>query len=220
VTELPTPGPGTALLLDAAGTLLRPRQPIAETYAAVAARHGVVITAEQIRPRFGPIMRQATPLRAATADWREFWAAVVTHCTGSDDVELLEELLAWFRRPAAWRVAAGAERCVSLARATGMKVGLVSNWDEHLRPLLAALEIADWFDTIVVSAEIQIEKPDPRMFALACARLGVAPFSTVHVGDDPHADIVGARAAGCQALLFGSDVADFDALAHRLGLVD
>lgn len=48
----------------------------------------------------------------------------------------------------------------------------------------------------ISACDIGIAKPAPAIFLHACERLGVAPEHVLHVGDDPHADIAGARAAG------------------------
>ena len=208
--------PNTALLLDAAGTLLHPTEPVAGTYARIASEHGVPVTAEQVAARFGTSMKRAAPLRRGAPDWRAFWQVVVHECTGSDDVALLDELIDHFRMPSAWRVADGARSCCERVRARGMKVAIISNWDHHLRPLLERLGVAAWVDAILVSAEEQFEKPDPRIFQRACARLGVESHAAVHVGNDPDDDLAGAKSAGCAALLLGRDIADFDALAQRL----
>jgi putative hydrolase of the HAD superfamily len=213
---MPIAGPNTALLLDAAGTLLHPAVPIAQTYARIALEHGVKVSPAEVGQRFPDIMKRAALLRRNSPDWRPYWQAVVEHCTGSDDPELLDALIQYFRAPRAWTVAAGAASCCMQVRARGMKVAIVSNWDHHLRPLLEEIGAATWLDTIVVSAEEQLEKPDPRMFLRACERLGVEPGAAVHVGDNPDDDIAGATAAGCAALLIGRDVATFDSLAHHL----
>lgn len=214
--QLPRAEPGTALLLDAAGTLLQPIEPVAETYAAYADAYGTPVSVAEVAKRLPVAMIEADPLRRGTADWRRYWAQVVARSTGSDDPELLDELIVHFAAPAAWRVAAGAETCCERVRAQGMKVMVVSNWDMHLRPLLAGLGVRQWIDGVVVSGEEGIDKPDPAMWERACARLGVAPNRAVHVGDDPFADRAGARAAGCAALLIDHDVASFDALAQLL----
>jgi REG-2-like HAD superfamily hydrolase len=216
--HIPIAGPGTALLLDAAGTLLHPAVPVAQTYARIAGEHGIAVTPAEVGQRFSGIMKRAAPLRHDSPDWRPFWQMVVEHCTGSDDPELLDALIQYFRLPASWTVAEGAASCCMQVRARGMKVAVVSNWDLHLRPLLVDLGASAWLDAIVVSAEQQLEKPDPRIFLRACERLGVEPGAAVHVGNDPDEDIAGATAAGCAALLLGRDVASFDALAcHLLG---
>lgn len=48
----------------------------------------------------------------------------------------------------------------------------------------------------VCARDSGVAKPDPRIFALAAERLGVAPEEILHVGDDPVLDVVGAREAG------------------------
>ncbi|PRP90779.1 (S)-2-haloacid dehalogenase 4A [Enhygromyxa salina] len=213
---IPIAGPDTALLLDAAGTLLHPAVPVPETYARLTAEHGREVTPTVVSERFGEIMKRAAPLRRDAPDWRPFWRVVVAHCTGSDDPALLDALIDHYRQAEAWTVAAGAAVCCERVRARGMKVVVVSNWDIHLRPLLTSLEVHAFIDAILVSAEERLEKPDPRMFSRACARVGVAPGAAVHVGDDPDDDVAGAEAAGCAALLFGRDVADFGELARVL----
>jgi len=48
----------------------------------------------------------------------------------------------------------------------------------------------------VSAAEVGVAKPAAAIFLHACERLGIAPEHVLHVGDDPHADVSGARAAG------------------------
>ncbi|MGH8860698.1 MAG: HAD family hydrolase [Jatrophihabitantaceae bacterium] len=82
----------------------------------------------------------------------------------------------------------------------GTPVALVSNigWDP--RPVLAAHGAAALLPVLVLSDERRVEKPDPAIFELACAELGVAPERTLMVGDN--ADTDGAAAAiGCRFVL-------------------
>ena len=48
----------------------------------------------------------------------------------------------------------------------------------------------------ICARDTGVAKPDPRIFATAAERLGVAPEEILHVGDDPVLDVVGARDAG------------------------
>lgn len=57
--------------------------------------------------------------------------------------------------------------------------------------------------------QVEAEKPNPTIFLKACELLGVKPEEVVHVGDDRRNDIWGARDAGCDAWLWGSDVYSF-----------
>ncbi|RIH84782.1 Pyrimidine 5'-nucleotidase YjjG [Calidithermus terrae] len=58
------------------------------------------------------------------------------------------------------------------------------------------------FEAVVVSGDpdVAIRKPDPRIFRLACERLGVPPHETLMIGDHLEADVQGAIAAGLQGL--------------------
>lgn len=60
-----------------------------------------------------------------------------------------------------------------------------------------------------VYSQVAAEKPNPIIFLKACELLGVKPEEAVHVGDDRRNDIWGARDAGCDAWLWGSDVRSF-----------
>lgn len=68
------------------------------------------------------------------------------------------------------------------------------------RDTLSALELEPFFTTVIISEEVGVEKPDPRIFALALAACGVAPAEAVHIGDDPLADVLGAQRAGLRAV--------------------
>ena len=59
----------------------------------------------------------------------------------------------------------------------------------------------EFFGTVVDSARVGYEKPDPRIFEHALRVSGAEPATTLHVGDLYDADILGARAAGIHAAL-------------------
>ena len=82
-----------------------------------------------------------------------------------------------------------------------MKVGIISNWDTRLEGILHGLGLGALIDTVVSSAVVGLHKPDPRIFELACARLGVEPGRCAHVGDHVYSDVLGARAAGLRPVL-------------------
>ncbi|MFA7665180.1 MAG: HAD family hydrolase [Burkholderiaceae bacterium] len=59
--------------------------------------------------------------------------------------------------------------------------------------------LARFFTASVSAHEIGFAKPDPRIFLAACKLTGIEPQQVLHLGDDPQADILGAREAGLQA---------------------
>jgi len=71
------------------------------------------------------------------------------------------------------------------------------------RAKIEALKLTSLIPTIVVSDEIggrSTWKPSPAPFLEACARLGTTPERAVYVGDNPHKDFLGARAAGLSSV--------------------
>jgi len=87
-------------------------------------------------------------------------------------------------------------------------VGLLT--DGPSRAQRSKLERLGWtalFDTVVVTGELEAGKPDPRAFRALTDGLGVPPEETVYVGDNPTADVRGAKRAGMLAVqvLDGAD---------------
>ena len=84
----------------------------------------------------------------------------------------------------------------------GYKTGIISNaWPELRHWLEVRWCIADTFDQIVISAEVGILKPDPRIYHLALNGLGVAPNEAIFI-DDFKENIVGALDIGMRAIRF------------------
>ena len=65
---------------------------------------------------------------------------------------------------------------------------------------LQRVGIGHHFVGALSASDIGVAKPDPRLFAEACGRLGHAPGQVLHVGDDLGMDILGATAAGMAAV--------------------
>ncbi|MBK3642595.1 HAD family hydrolase [Streptomyces sp. MBT33] len=100
-------------------------------------------------------------------------------------------------RPAAWAPYPDAAEVLYALCERGLGIGVVSNigWDP--RPVFEAHGLDRFVDTYVLSYEHGIQKPDPRLFALACEALEVEPHEALMVGDSREAD-GGAAALGCE----------------------
>jgi len=222
VTALGGPRPA-AVLLDAYGVILHLAEPVEVTYLRHAQAYGVRgLQLDSVRARWKAAWLAHQPAAGPryVGDGADFWRRVVAESTGCSDAALFARVFAHFSLPQAWVVADGAERFLCSAAACGYKLGLVSNFDTRLRPLLHELRLAQHFGALVVSAEEGVEKPDGRLFELAAARLNVPLAECLHVGDDEANDVQGARAAGARALHFGRDVASFAELQALLCAAD
>ncbi len=89
--------------------------------------------------------------------------------------------------------------------AAGIKVGVVTNAYQPmmLREVeMRGLGILDFFpDCRISAADVGYLKPHPEIFHTALRHVNTKPHETVFVGDDPHADIVGAQRIGMKAVL-------------------
>jgi FMN phosphatase YigB (HAD superfamily) len=89
-------------------------------------------------------------------------------------------------------------------RREGYRLGLVSNITLHgssVREDLDRLGLLDVFDAIILSSEIGVRKPHPRIYAAALVALDVPADRAIFVGDRLREDIGGPQAAGMRAIL-------------------
>lgn len=85
--------------------------------------------------------------------------------------------------------------------ATRYRLGVISNANGTVKKVFARIGIARFFEIIVDSAEVGIEKPDVRVFELALRDMNVRADDAAYVGDVFKVDVLGARAAGMRAVL-------------------
>ncbi len=79
--------------------------------------------------------------------------------------------------------------------------GLISNAWSDLRDYLVREKMVDAFDHIIISAEVGVAKPDPRIFRAALEKAGVSPDEAVFV-DDFYVNIEGCEKVGIKGIHF------------------
>ena len=91
----------------------------------------------------------------------------------------------------------GAVAAIEEFRNNGFKIGMVSNGKTPFQERnFKALGIAHLFDCVVVSEAVGLRKPEKEIFELACRMVNVKISASIFVGDNPEADIKGAKNAG------------------------
>ncbi|MCB9896499.1 MAG: HAD-IA family hydrolase [Planctomycetes bacterium] len=83
----------------------------------------------------------------------------------------------------------------------GVRLAVTSNWSDRLPGLLEDLQLAPYFETLVVSQLVGHAKPDVRIFHDLARRTACDPGLILHVGDQREDDLHGARRAGLAARL-------------------
>lgn len=193
-----------ALFVDAAGTLLRPREPVGVTYSRFARARGHEADPVEVDLRFRQAMKTSGRFRQI-GDGRVFWARVVSESVGVDDNRLFEDLYDWYADPKAWWVDTEALQVLGKIARQGVRLGIISNWDRRLRTLYQRFALERMFTVLICSAEHGVEKPDPWIFKIACRTAGVSPREAIHIGDDPEKDVAGANRAGLVGMLHDDD---------------
>lgn len=82
-----------------------------------------------------------------------------------------------------------------------IQTGLISNAWSDLRDYLRREKMIDAFDHIIISAEVGVAKPDPKIFQIALEKAGVSPSEAVFV-DDFYVNIEGCEKVGMQGIHF------------------
>ena len=83
----------------------------------------------------------------------------------------------------------------------GLLLGLISNIDRDITPLLAELGLPSFLQVVVTSQETGFNKPQPEIFQEALSRAGVPASEAIYVGDQYQIDIGGANKAGLKGVL-------------------
>jgi len=128
---------------------------------------------EQRRHRLRDIFRQSFKAKEADALFERY-------------LELYEE---------SWALFPDALPC--LDRLASSRLGIITNGNtRQQRQKLKALGIVDRFDTIIVSEDVGVSKPDPQIFIHACKTAGEKPSDCFYVGDKLEIDAQAASGAG------------------------
>lgn len=197
----------TTVLFDAGGTLVHADLRFIHRLLRQA---GITATPQVIR-RAECASRQAIDRRmeAAVADTDEtrrqpYFAALLEHLGIEQDqaAPLLQRIEVEHRQENLWRVMQpSTPQILQELRNRGFVLGVVSNSDGRIFSVLDRCGLARFFQVIVDSHEVGVEKPDPRIFQVALDKIKARPEQTVYVGDIYSIDVVGAKRAGIHPVL-------------------
>ncbi len=101
----------------------------------------------------------------------------------------------------------GAEELLHSLRRAGLRVRLLSNAQRlFTMPELEGLGLTPLFDSVSLSSDYGVKKPDPRFYQRVLAEFSIDPKTAVMVGNDGLCDILGAKAAGLSTVYLRSNL--------------
>jgi HAD superfamily hydrolase (TIGR01549 family) len=116
-------------------------------------------------------------------------------------VAYMEALEVWFSQPGVIRPYPEVEEILAFLRREAYQLGIVSNWSWDLRDRMEHAGLDGYFELVWASAYAGCNKPNPLIFEQALAQMGLEAGRALYVGDSYPHDVVGARAAGLDAVL-------------------
>jgi len=199
---------------DVGGTLLDPKPSVGHVYQQAGAPLGLEASADELDAAFRACWQVhlqtlgRKPMTMAKTEeenvdwWRQLVFRVFDRIGFDGDREaVFRAFFAAFESPEAWHVYEDTRPTLDALRRLGLPLGILSNWDHRLPPLLEAMGLTEYFDPILVSTFEAMEKPDPRFFELAVQRAKVPATDILYVGDHIDLDLDPARSVGMQAYL-------------------
>jgi putative hydrolase of the HAD superfamily len=201
-----------AVLFDAGETIVYPHPSFPELLARVVRQEGHDLDPAAIREKVHVVADIFTTAATDGELWstspersRRFWDRVYRRLLGELGVPfgdgLATRIYATFTDIENYRLFPDVVPTLDRLKAAGLRMGVVSNFEEWLERLLESLGVTPYFEVRAISGVEGMEKPDPRIFRLALDRLGVEPSMAAHVGDSVRFDVEPANAVGMTGIL-------------------
>lgn len=217
-----------AVFFDAAGTLIGLRDPVGATYSRIAGLHGLNIDASNLDRAFRTAWKNLPQPqhdgKPAADDERSWWHELVRRCfAGALETEpspskldsIFANLYTHYASAEAWIVFPDVVPALTTLR-DRCRLFVLSNFDKRLRHILDGHDLTHFFESLVISSEIGASKPDSRIFRAAAEIADATPSECVHIGDDRHLDLEGAKLAGFHARLVRRPGSDLNAITREL----
>jgi putative hydrolase of the HAD superfamily len=203
------------IFLDAVGTLFGVRGSVGEIYGELAQQFGVKADPQALNSAFFDSFRNAPPMAFPGVDPaqipdREYawWAAIAAETF--QRVEKLDQfhnfsaffsaLYSHFETADPWFVYPETHDALNRWRDQGVELGVLSNFDTRLHPVLKHLNLRQFFTSVTISTEVGAAKPNPQVFQAALQKHNCPPEAAWHVGDSFREDYQGARSAGLRGI--------------------
>jgi len=203
----------TAVFFDAGNTFLSPCKSIGKIYAQLAKEIGYIFSSEAMDDRISEAWEKHLCLKKARnfqctndtliKDWKHFVRNVLPENISANDFDkLFYHIFTRFGEAEFYTLANGFIDTISTLKEMNLQLGLVSNWDNRLLTLLKAFNLYSLFDTLTISYEAGVEKPNTKIYNIACQRIKVLPENALMIGDSINGDIEAPESIGMTGMLY------------------
>src|SRR5438093_5129970 len=197
-----------AVLFDAAETLFTTRGSVGEIYGSIARQYGSTAPTEAIQAAFTRQFRGAGPL--SVKDQKRWWKDVVSRVFSEVGMvdnfdQFFDQVYDRFRGSQGWVLFPETIETLTELKHSGLKLGVISNFDNRIYSVMQSLDIRHFFDTVTLSSETGYCKPDREIFDAAVQALGVPASEVLLVGDSLRDDVEAGMRVGLHAAMLDRD---------------
>lgn len=208
------------VLWDVKDTLLKVRRSVGEQYCEEAQKAGLSLNSAEVDAAFRQAYRHHSRHYpnygiAHGLGGQTWWKGVVedtfTQCRVHDPAllsKLADNLYHNFCGPENWEIFPDSEMALKSCSSMGLKLGVVSNFDNRLEGILRGCGLLSHFSFLLTSEDAGIAKPNPVIFEQAIQKCGVPASNIAHVGDHYIYDYLTSRSLGIQGYLLERDHKD------------
>ena len=209
------------IFLDAVGTLFHTQGSVGQNYAQFLADYGIQTPKQNLdrafikafkassEPEFGVI---DSPRELADLE-KEWWRQVVWQTLAEvledryfpDFDDFFDRVYDYFATASAWSLYPEVLPTLKHWTEQGIQLGVISNFDSRLLNVLQALQLDRFFDSVTLSTQVGVAKPNPIIFQIALHQCSCIAQDAIHVGDQYIDDYQGAICTGLQGRWLNRD---------------
>ncbi len=201
-----------AIVFDVGGTLLDMEPTRAEVFASVLLANGFRVDPTILGKAVGKADRTLDEEFAEldgwdeSAYWKMFNRLVLEEIGFIGDLDnmhhaLTHEFNGFTPKVEAWVDYPETRGVLQDLRKRGFTLGVVSNATGLVKRVLDNLDLTKYFDFVIVSEEVGVNKPSAKIFMMAADKARTSPNRMLFVGDKLSTDVKGAVDAGMNAIL-------------------
>jgi len=194
------------IIFDFGGTLVNLEPSKDDVFFNVLERNNIIINKDKIlKAFFNNNIRQSAIILKNEEDKKifliEYNKSILNSLKIKSNIDLLAiEINNEFKKTH-WRISLETIKVLEELRKSGFRLAILSNWENNLRDICDNLGISNFFELILASTDVNIEKPSPEFFKIILSRLKMNPNETIYVGDDYEQDVVSAESVDIKPLL-------------------
>jgi len=203
------------LTFDVKDTLVKVRGSPGRTYTEVARAHGIDVSeaaVKQVYRRVWDEKQKKYPVYGHKQGmtnrewWHEFIRSVIISAgfvgKSSDLGKVCDSLYDGYAQSPNWELIKNAKETLEYFKSSGIKLGVVSNFDERLDTIMRVMGLHEYFSFFVTSSNEKVAKPDPEIFRRALSMGKESAEVSGHIGDDLECVYLCPKRLGIQPFLF------------------